>query len=137
MSGEETYESLLVSQHRRLEAMFAEVAGALRDGEPIAAVRATFATVRESLEAHVDQEDRLYYPALRALRPEHRVAIARLVEDHVEFRGQLAAIAQILGAERRDQTIEAVAAFVRSFAAHEAAEEKLLQAVDAELAAGA
>lgn len=133
MTAETSYENTLVAEHRRLESMFAEVLGAIGDGEPQSVVRGAFEFLREALEAHVDQEDRLYYPALRALRPVHRAAIERLMAGHVEFRARLADVDATLAGGSTQQATAQLEALLRGFAAHEVAEETLLGEVDAEL----
>ena len=130
-----SHEHAIAVEHRRLEAMFAEVLGALRDGEPTAAIRECFAALRDALEAHVDHEDRLYYPALGTLRPAHRPAIERLIEGHVALRTQLRELESTLDGGDTTRFEAALQAFVLGFAAHEVAEEALLRALDAELRA--
>ena len=137
MPADTSYESSLVAEHRRLESMFAELLGAIGDGEPLDVVRGTFELLREALEAHVDHEDRLYYPALRALRPEHRSAIERLMAGHAEFRARLADVGGALAGGATQQAAAQLEDFVRRFAAHEVAEEALLGEVDADLRASA
>lgn len=135
MSDDESYERAIAAEHRRLEAIFAEVMGALREGEPPDAIGDAFAALREAIEAHVDQEDQLYYPALRALRPEHRPAIERLIASHAQFRAHLAEVAALVAGGEVARVGAALEALLRGFAAHEVAEEGMLRALDTELGA--
>jgi len=61
---EESAERSIAEQHRRLDSMFEELLAAMREGDEAGVVGDAFARLREALEAHVDHEDRLYYPAL-------------------------------------------------------------------------
>lgn len=131
--SQRSFEERVAIEHRLLEAIFAEVSAALDDGEPLPAVRDAFARLREALEAHVDQEDRLYYPAVRALRPVHRNVIGGLVGAHELFRSQLGEIDDALARGAIAEAGRALTAFIEAFGEHEAAEERLLRAIDAEL----
>ena len=70
--------------HRSLAAMFEETRAAFRDGDEAEAA-AAFARLREELEAHFEKEDRLYYPAIRALRPDRAEAVNRVGTAHQQF----------------------------------------------------
>jgi len=106
---------------------------ALREDDAPEAIRGAFARLREALESHIDQEDRLYYPSLRALRPAHRTVLDSLVVAHDGFRTRLAEIDA--GLDTRDRTDAGIdlGAFAEAFAAHEAVEEQLLRRIDAEI----
>jgi hemerythrin len=130
-------ERSIAEQHRRFDSMFEEILAALREGEPPEAIRDAFAQLREALESHIDQEDRLYYPSLRALRPAHRSVLDGLAVAHDAFRTRIEEIDARLGARDLGDAERALGAFGEAFAAHEAAEEQLLARIDAELAATA
>ena len=129
----ESLESIFEAQHRRLDAMFAALVDSLRHNHRLQDVCDAFARLREMLEAHVDQEDRLYYPVVQAIRPAQRGILEGLVDAHETFRVQLGEIAARLAAHAISEVELAVAEFVASFAAHEAAEEQILRRLDAEL----
>ena len=133
MDRNDSYEGMFAAEHRRLDAMFETLLAALRDGASDPAVRDLFNEMREALEAHIDQEDRLYYPAVRALRPVHRNVIEGLVGAHELFRAQLGEIDASLASGVVTEAGRALAAFVKAFGEHEAAEERLLHAIDEEL----
>jgi len=140
MDRSDSYEERFAAEHRRLDAMFEALIAALRGGAgDTRAAHASFAALRDAFESHIAQEDRLYYPAVRALRPAHATAIAGLVEAHEAFRGRLAAIDADFPHAAASTLEPALASFVTAFAAHEVAEERLLRALDDELrrAAGA
>jgi hypothetical protein len=128
-----SYEGVFAAQHRRLNSHFEGLLEALRAGGAPDALRDDFRRLREALEAHVDQEDRLYYPAVRALRPVHRPVLEELVVAHEIFRSQLGAIEASLAEAAFSAAERALVEFVEGFAAHEAAEEALLRRIDAEI----
>jgi len=72
-------EHAVAEQHRRLDAMFAEALAAMRESAAADAIGEAFGRLRDALEAHLAQEDRLYYPSLCALRPVHRPVLDALV----------------------------------------------------------
>ena len=130
-------EHSIAEQHRRLDALFEEILVAMREHEPPEAIRDAFARLREALESHIDQEDRLYYPSLRALRPAHRDVLYSLSVAHDVFRTRLEEIEAQLGARDLGAAERAIGAFGEAFAAHELTEERLLAHIDAEVAATA
>jgi hemerythrin len=130
---EESTGRSVTEQHRRLDSMFEELLATMREGEEADAVEDAFGRLREALEAHVDHEDRLYYPALSALRPKHRAVLDGLIASHKGFRARLDEISGWLVARDLAAAERAIGAFAGTFAVHEAAEERLLQDIDAEL----
>ena len=130
---QDSYEGVFAAQHRELDSLFAGLLGALRAGGAPEAIREDFRRLRETLEAHVDREDRLYYPAVGALRPIHRPALDGLVFAHEIFRSQLGAIEASLAEAAFADAERALVEFVEGFAAHEASEEALLRRIDAEI----
>ena len=134
MTGpDRSIERSIAEQHRRLDAMFEEILACLREGESRSAVRDAFARLRDALESHLDQEDRLYYPPLRALRPAHRADLDSLIVAHTGFRTRLDAIGAQLDAPEHADLERTIAAFAEAFGAHEANEERLLARIDAEV----
>jgi hypothetical protein len=126
---QDSYEGVFAAQHRELDTLFAGLLEALRAGD----APDDFRRLRETLEAHVDREDRLYYPAVGALRPIHRPALESLVTSHEIFRTQLGAIEASLADAAFAEAERALVEFVEGFAAHEEAEEALLRRIDAEI----
>jgi hypothetical protein len=129
----QSFECRVAEQHRVLDALFADVLEAVRARDPGA--RDAFAKLREGLEVHFGQEERLYYPAVRSLSPSRAESIAAIVRAHDAFRAQLEAVAASLAAARGDEAALRLAAFVDDFALHEAAEEGLLGSLDREIRA--
>jgi hypothetical protein len=130
---QDSYEGVFAAQHRELDTLFVGLLEALRAGGAPETIRDDFRRLREMLEAHVDREDRLYYPAVGALRPIHRPALDSLVFAHEIFRSQLGAIEASLADAAFADAERALGEFVEGFAAHEAAEEALLRRIDAEI----
>jgi len=129
---QDSYEGVFAAQHRELDTLFAGLLEALRAGDAAEMIREDFRRLRETLEAHVDREDRLYYPAVGALRPVHRPALESLVVAHEIFRSQLGAIEASLADAAFAEAERSLVEFVEGFAAHEEAEEALLRQIDAE-----
>ncbi len=155
----DSIDALIRREHGVLDELFSELMDKLTDtlaqnAEPGPAQRA-LARLRETLERHLLQEERLYYAALRSLAPAHHRALQGFEEAHAQFRTQLAA----LGDEMRgtptkttktakpDETAETTKtaetaralldSITRDFTRHEADEEALLGEIDRELRARA
>ncbi len=129
-------ERLVASQHRRLDSMFAEVAGALREGEPAPAVRAAFARTRLLVEQHLAAEDRIYGPALSgetALTPPQRAALAAVSAEHDELRARIARVAEAIDGDGFAAVEPQLAALAADLERHEAIEEDLLLRIGKEL----
>lgn len=132
-SERRSIEKLISTEHRRLDSVFAEVLAALTEGDEPAAAHEAFARLREQLERHLAQEDRLYYPALRALRPAHRSALLAIASAHEVLRSRLDAIAASAERGALEEVRGGVEALASAFGAHESAEERLLHQLDDEL----
>ena len=134
MSGtRESIERLVAAEHSRLESLFAETLGSLRKAAVGPAVHDAFTRLRDQLEAHLAREDRLYYPALRALRPAHREPLALIAAAHDTFHSQLAEIEASLAKGAPDIALRGVESLASLFAAHEVAEEHMLHQIDQEI----
>jgi hypothetical protein len=119
--------------HVRLDDLFAELRDALADGAGAPEVGELFARLRRTLELHLVQEDRVYYPSLRGLRPEHRRMLDAFCAAHDEFRAELGDMATALAGAAAADLERRVDAMARRFVMHESAEELLLERIDAEL----
>lgn len=136
MASERTSEEIVEQvrvDHARLDDLFSELRDAIADGVGSATISALFERLRASLEVHLAQEDRVYYPGLRGLRPEHRRLLDAFCTAHDEFRSELGAIAAALGGGPDADLEHRIDAMARRFVMHESAEELLLQRIDAEL----
>lgn len=135
MSQDESFERRVAAQHRLLDGMFVDVLEAVRTDPAEGGAKAAFARLREALEIHFDQEERLHYPAVRALSPSRGDAISAIVRAHDGFRAQLDGIEASVASARSAEAEQRLEAFVEAFAVHEAAEEGLLGSLDQELQA--
>ncbi len=129
-------ERLVASQHRRLDSMFAEVVGALREGEPANAVRAAFARTRAQVEQHLSAEDRIYQPALSsasALAPPQRVVLAAVAAEHDDFRARIGRISEQIDGDGFAAVEPLLTALAADLELHEATEEDLLMRIGKDL----
>ena len=124
----------IVEEHRRLEALFAETRAAFRAGSR-EALRRAIPGLCEALEAHFAQEDRLYYPAVGALRPGYAASLQAFGAGHARFLAQLEEIARRIEQESLAQGEADFEALALAFAAHESSEEELLRSLESEVAA--
>jgi len=130
--GTANLEEQISEEHRRLAPFFEGVREALGTGDAVA-MRPAFDQLHDELERHLAQEDRLYYPTLSTLRPEHRETLHHFVTDHGSFRADLEVIGDRLEAGEIAEARTRFDALVRSFAAHEVQEEDFLRRIDATL----
>jgi hypothetical protein len=123
----------IAAQHRRLDGLFA----AVRDAFARAGVEAAeaLAELEAALAAHFEQEDRLYYPTVGSLRPEHRARVERFATDHERFLARLERVAEGVRRHALEEAAREFERFAEDFAGHEAGEEDLLRALQAELEA--
>jgi hypothetical protein len=127
-------ESRLVGEHRDLDARFRALLDLLADpGASRDRAHAWFRELREAVEAHVDREDRLYYPALRALRPRHAAATLALASAHEGFRAGLVALDADFARGALAASARELRHFAGEFGAHEQEEERLLGEIEREL----
>ena len=119
--------------HRSLAAMFEETRAAFRD-EDEAEVAAAFGRLREELEAHFEKEDRLYYPAIRALRPDRAEAVGRVEMAHEQFVRRFELIVVQIRTGKLDEAERSFEEFAEAFIFHEIREEDLIRSLERELA---
>jgi hemerythrin len=121
--------------HRSLAAMFDETRTAFRDGDEAEAGSA-FARLREELEAHFEKEDRLYYPAIRALRPDRAEAVNRVGKAHEQFLRRFELIVEQIQAGKLNEAERSFEEFAEAFIFHEIREEDLIRSLEREIADG-
>ena len=122
----------ITTAHRRLDTLLGETRSALCATDE-ARASASFEHLRAALEAHFDQEDRLYYPSIRALRPDLEPIVDGFVAAHAKFGGLLGEISESLDAGSLADAQQALEAFADAFAPHEEREDGMLLALDREL----
>ncbi len=115
----------IAAAHRSLEGFFENTRRSLEEGLDAPAIDA-FCRLREALESHFEQEDRLYFPPIAALRPEARTAVRGFAAAHDAFRAKLGEIGALIEKGCLDDASRAFGEFAEKFSIHEAAEEKLL-----------
>jgi hemerythrin len=125
--------SWISAAHRSTAALLEETRAVLGGGDRDA-VRQALTRLGEVLDAHFEQEDRLYHSAIAALQPERRTTLHGFAEAHRELRTRLAEIARHLEHGGLEETLEAFEAFVPAFRRHEAEEERLLRSLDEQIA---
>ncbi len=113
--------------------MFEETRAAFRDGDEAEAVVA-FGRLREELETHFDKEDRLYYPAIRALRPDRAEAVNRVERAHAQFIRRFELIVAQIQEGKLDEAERSFEEFAEAFIFHEIREEDLIRSLERELA---
>jgi Hemerythrin HHE cation binding domain len=128
----DSIQDLITTQHRRIDSMVAEIVGAVSETEDLALVRASFGRMREALEGHLRDEDRLYESALAGARPPHRYVLQGFLDAHKVFQSRLAEIDADLAQISHAEAARELTGFVAIFEAHEAAEERLLGQLEAE-----
>ena len=123
--------SRVAAVHRSLAAMFEETRAAFRDGDEAEATVA-FGRIREELEAHFEKEDRLYYPAIRALRPDRAEAVDRVGKAHEQFIRRFDLIVAQLREGKLDEAKRSFEEFAEAFIYHEIREEDLIRSLEKE-----
>ena len=108
----------ITTAHRRLDTLLGETRSALCATDE-ARASASFEHLRAALEAHFDQEDRLYYPPIRALRPDLEPIVDGFVAANAKFGGLLGEISESLDAGSLADAQQALEAFADAFAPHE------------------
>jgi hypothetical protein len=120
-------------EHRDLGELFLDVGRVFREPGDLEETRDSFAALSEMLDVHFEQEDRLYYASIGALRPDLKPEIRAISEAHRHFRLELAAIADQLERGDLDSARRSFIALEARFRRHEAMEEILIRDVDAEI----
>jgi hypothetical protein len=123
----------VLAEHRRLDVLFVEARDAFRDEEVSDSAAEAFHELREALETHFDQEDRLYYPAIWALRPDLESGLREFVAEHEKFRNHLEQIEAMLARSDFAGGGRAIEALAGDFGRHEVNEENMLRSLDRDL----
>jgi len=121
------------AQHRRLDALFEEVLDSLRGEHPAEVVDSGLQELREVLETHFDQEDKLYYPTIWALRPELKPQLVRLTDSHGAMLADLDRVRALLDRGEPGEALQGFERLSAVFQKHEEAEEAILSTLDREI----
>lgn len=117
--------STIEAAHGRIDAWFESTREALTGEQPLSACE----QLRDVLEAHFAQEEKLYFPTLWQLRPDYEQRFRGLISAHAIFLDKIDEAVEFI---RADQPSEAVRCFEdlrRLFAAHEVEEEETLRSL--------
>ena len=113
------------SQHKKLDELYEAVRYDLaRRARHTAYV--SFGRFRDALEAHFEIEDRVYFPAVHGMCPEHRVLLDVLSADHVGFCKELLCIHRLLESDELDESEQRLEGLVVVLRDHEEREDGLL-----------
>jgi hypothetical protein len=123
----------VLAEHRRLDVLFVEAREAFRGEDVSDSATEAFQELREALEIHFEQEDRLYYPAIWALRPDLESGLQDFVAEHDKFRSQIEHIEALLAREDFAGGGRAIEALAGDFGRHEVSEESMLRRLDHDL----
>jgi iron-sulfur cluster repair protein YtfE (RIC family) len=124
----------ILEQHRRMGSLLEKVREDLRAGDAGASVRRSFSELREALETHFEQEDRLYFPSIWALRPSQKARLQSCVATHDALRSMLGEIADLLERNEPTRATHTFDLLAEGFESHEALEEEILAELDREVA---
>lgn len=125
-------ERKLAEQHRRLDALFDHANEVMRSARPLAAARELMLQLAKSLDTHLEQEERLYFPTIGALHPTQKPRLASCVAAHDLFRSELRQLEVHLEREDREAATRALESLIASFSEHEAVEEAMLAELEGE-----
>lgn len=137
--GDHAARSSVRDEHRHLGSLMRRTREALSgiDAEEQAPVdgpaRDAVRELTETLEAHFEQEEFLYYPTIWALRPPFKKPLLDLIDCHPALRGLLADLGQALEQGAIGDALRRLEGLTRFFGQHERAEEQILQSLDREI----
>jgi iron-sulfur cluster repair protein YtfE (RIC family) len=113
------------SQHKKLDELYDTVRHDL-DRRARHTAYVSFGRFRDALEAHFEIEDRVYFPAVHGMCPEHRGLLDVLSADHVGFCEELLRIHKLLGSHELDESDRRLKGLVVVLRDHEKREDGLL-----------
>ena len=114
------------SQHTQLADLHAMVIRALGRAE-VHSARQSFSHFEDALLAHLEVEERIYFPAIHGLRPDFANEIAELVAEHEIIVGLLPRVHGLLGGGEMEVSADALSDLARQMSQHERREEALLR----------
>ena len=117
------------SQHEKLNQLYGDLRRELERGARHNAI-VCFGRMRDSLEAHFEVEDQVYFPAVHGFMPKHSELLTRLSSDHEAFRNDLHEIAGLLEAHEMTETGRLLEGLVARLLAHEESEDALMADIE-------
>jgi len=106
---------LLIRQHRQMEAAMKRVLEASDDAQ----TKALFREVADDLTVHIESEEQIFYPAVRAKRTED--ILLESLEEHLSLKRL---VADLLSLEPSEQTFEPKFKVLKEQAEHHHKEEE-------------
>ena len=122
MRGEERR---IESQHERLDSLCRELYWRIDKDGPTHAIGECLLFIT-ALDAHMTMEEDVFFPVLYGLRADLGPELEVLVDEHAEFRVEVAEIKDKLRANDREGVRMALDLFARRISEHERVEEELL-----------
>jgi len=123
----------VIFEHRRLEDLFEALERAFGGDSAANGPWSAFEQLSEELQAHFEQEDQLYFPAIWALRPDLKGSLEEASRRHGWFRDQLRRIGDHLNHDDEQGAAGVFRRLDESFRVHEQFEEQILERLDADL----
>lgn len=123
----------VIFEHRRLEDLFEALERAFAGDSAANGLWSAFEQLSEELQAHFEQEDQLYFPAIWALRPDLKGSLEEASHRHGWFRDQLRRIGDHLSHDDEQGAASVFRRLDESFRVHEHFEEQILERLDADL----
>lgn len=128
--GGDTVQRAVRGEHRRLDELFVAMGERFGTSTTADEVRDAFSALSVAIDVHFEQEERLYYASIGALRPDLKPEITKLLEAHRRFRLELAAIGDQIERSGLTGARQSFSALAAAFQQHESAEDRLLQRVE-------
>jgi iron-sulfur cluster repair protein YtfE (RIC family) len=116
----------IASQHRQLDVFVHEVSQALRRGQRRDCETAVF-QLQGALNAHFAVEEKVVFPALHGLHPEHADKLLALERDHERLREDVDRLALAIVASDMTTAQKVLEDFDAALRAHERSEERILE----------
>ncbi len=118
----------LSNQHDQLDEFYDMLIESLERGS-LRGARVGFVRFHDAIEAHLTLEDRVFFPALRGLRPDLENELAALAREHAEMRMDLDHLHDLLVEGELDACLERVARLGITISGHEMREEALMSRI--------
>jgi iron-sulfur cluster repair protein YtfE (RIC family) len=115
----------IAAQHEELNRLRTAVSERIEEDGAIAALE-TFIRFMATLDAHMNLEEEIYFPALHGLDSSAGPELAELTAEHVEVRLDTVEIRKLLRDDERERARRAFDGLVWRIAKHEMTEEHLI-----------
>lgn len=116
-------------EHSELDRLVAALERTL-GGRRAAEVQDALDDLQESLEAHFNLEERLYFPLVERYSPDHASAVRAAVQGHAAIRLALRELSDLVEAGETSAARRALGLLLDQFRSHEAHEEQLISELE-------